>query len=77
MPKRKVIQVVEGEWLKWHKYERWVCCDCALVHRVEFRKHGSQIEIRMFRENRSTAAYRRAHGIELKNATRRHSKRSK
>jgi hypothetical protein len=32
---------------------------------VEYRIHNKQLEIRMFRDNRSTAAYRRHEGIKV------------
>ena len=35
------------------------CCDCGLVHRVEFRVVKHRIELRMWRDYRATAAVRR------------------
>lgn len=36
------------------------CCDCKLVHRVEFVVgHRQKLTIRMWRDNRATAARRR------------------
>lgn len=70
----KFIEVVEGVWLDWNRHERWICCDCSLVHKVEWRNKDGQLQVRMFRENRSTAAYRREHKIEVNvNGSRRHS----
>ena len=42
---------------------RLACCDCGLVHDVDFRLAGTKqrrlIEVRMRRNNRATAAMRR------------------
>jgi hypothetical protein len=75
MPRRKVIDIARGEWTVWRKRERWVCCDCSLVHEVEYRKRDGRLEVRMFRNDRSTAAYRRANGIKVTNGNRRNSRR--
>jgi hypothetical protein len=44
----------------------FACCDCGLVHRIEFKKINRLVKMKMFRENRRTAAYRREHGIIVK-----------
>jgi len=62
---RKVKQVFEGEWLEWKRHERWLCCDCFLTHTVEVRKRNKKLEVRMFRNNRSTGQYRRGAGIKV------------
>ena len=36
------------------------CCDCGLVHRLDFRIVGGRIEFRTRRDDRATAAARRA-----------------
>lgn len=38
---------------------RIACCDCNLVHDLDYRKRGGRIEIRMARNERATAALRR------------------
>ena len=42
---------------------RMMCCDCGLVHRCEFRTvkkgRGTGVMLRMWRDNRATAAARR------------------
>ena len=60
------IQVVEGEWLAWNKKERRMCCDCHLVHSVEYRQKKGDLEVRMYRDNRATAANRRVNKITVK-----------
>lgn len=38
----------------------FACCDCGLVHDVEFvAAHRQKLTIKMYRNNRKTAAYRR------------------
>lgn len=54
-----------GEWVRpQRKGYRLKCCDCGLVHDVDFRLvHygcGHEIQFRMFRNNRATAAARRS-----------------
>lgn len=54
-----------GEWVQpVRKGYRLACCDCCLVHTMDFRvvKYGkgkSKIQFRVFRHNRATAAMRR------------------
>ena len=36
-----------------------MCCDCGLVHRVQFRIHRGQIQYRIERDNRATGQARR------------------
>jgi hypothetical protein len=35
------------------------CCDCGLAHRVDFRIVGRRVQMRAWRDERSTAAIRR------------------
>jgi len=51
----------DGEWLAPRKRAfREQCCDCALVHVVDFRINATgQIEFRARRDDRATAAARR------------------
>lgn len=35
------------------------CCDCDLVHRMDFRVEGDRVQFRVLRDNRATAASRR------------------
>jgi hypothetical protein len=60
--KTKWEQLHDGEWRQ--PVKRGFldqCCDCGLVHRMEFRiKDGDKIEFRAFRDEKKTAAARRA-----------------
>ena len=54
-----------GEWVQpVRKGYKLACCDCCLVHRMDFVlvKYGNgkhKIRFRVFRDNRATAAMRR------------------
>ena len=53
--------VKSGEWVKPHMTGyKMACCDCGLVHTINFRvtKKG-RVLFQAFRNNRSTAAVRR------------------
>jgi hypothetical protein len=38
---------------------RFACCDCGLVHQMDFRIHKGRVQFRARRNNRSTALLRR------------------
>ena len=38
---------------------RMMCCDCGLVHEVDFRVYKRRVQLRVRRNNRATAAARR------------------
>lgn len=60
----KYHQIEPGEWINpsRHSY-KMACCDCGLVHLLQFRLVGSrkyrQIQFRAFRDDRATAAVRK------------------
>ena len=47
-----------GEWVPHAVKMQWQCCDCGLVHDVEFRL--KLLEVRMRRNRRATAQVRKA-----------------
>lgn len=54
-------EVEDGEWLAFARSgHRIACCDCGLVHDVEFAVTAGKVEMRFTRNNRATAARRRA-----------------
>lgn len=58
--------VSDGEWIQVPKrgYKEQ-CCDCALIHRMNFKvDENGNIHIQTFRDNRATAAVRRAFKFE-------------
>jgi hypothetical protein len=53
-------QQFEGEWVQPRRRGwRMACCDCGLVHRVNFRLRAGKIQLQAYRDNRATAARRR------------------
>lgn len=49
-----------GEWIQpVRRGYKLACCDCGLVHNVDFRLYKARIQFRVFRNERSTAAMRR------------------
>lgn len=51
----------EDEWVAMLNYptHKIACCDCGLVHQLEFRKTEDGLEFRAKRDNRATAQKRR------------------
>lgn len=53
-------QLADGEWFRPVRRQfREQCCDCGLVHVVDFRMVDGTIEFRARRDGRATAAVRR------------------
>lgn len=49
-----------GEWVQpVRQGYKMACCDCGLVHNLDFRIHKGRVQFRAFRNNRSTAMMRR------------------
>lgn len=42
-----------------HRGFRLACCDCGLVHRINFRVKDGQVHLKLWREKRATAGVRR------------------
>lgn len=50
-----------GEWVRpVRRGYKLCCCDCGLVHTMNFRVNGRRVEFQVFRNNRATGAVRRA-----------------
>jgi hypothetical protein len=45
--------------IPYHRKFKMICCDCGLVHDVDFRVHKGNIQFLAKRNNRSTALTRR------------------
>lgn len=58
----KYKQVSDGWISPVYKNYRLICCDCGLTHDFDFRIHKGKIQIRIKRNDRSTALARRKHG---------------
>ncbi len=49
-----------GEWVQpIRKGYKLACCDCGLVHRMDFRIYRRRAQFRAFRDTRATAMMRR------------------
>jgi hypothetical protein len=55
------VWLMEGEWVTppMRGFSEQ-CCDCGLVHRVDFRVREGKVEFRVYRDGRATAAARRS-----------------
>jgi len=56
----------EGEWVQpiegGYKME---CCDCGLVHKINFRIENGKVQFQVFRDNRATGQKRRHRNIKI------------
>jgi hypothetical protein len=61
MGKRTTYDVIAyGEWTRPRMRNfREQCCDCGLIHRLDFRIVDNKVEFRTRRDDRATAAARR------------------
>ena len=56
----------DGEWSKViGRNHKIMCCDCGLVHLLDFRIKKGKIEFRGFRDNRATGQARRHRNIKV------------
>lgn len=50
----------DGDWIRpTRRGFKEQCCDCGLVHRMDFRIVDGSVEFRVFRDKRATSAARR------------------
>jgi len=57
--------LVDGEWTRPRmRGFREQCCDCGLIHRIDFRIVDGSVEFRATRDERATAAARRAYSFQ-------------
>ena len=68
MAKKKmpVIQMEDGKWYRVKGYTHTECCDCALVHKEQFRIVDGALEWSAVRDDKMTEARRKELGITLK-----------
>ena len=58
MPRYPSVQA--GEWVQpVEEGYKMACCDCGLVHKMDFRIEGGRVQLRAFRDKRATAQVRR------------------
>lgn len=57
--------MIDGVWLRVPKRGfKEQCCDCGLVHKLNFRIVNGALEIQVFRDERATSAVRRGFKFE-------------
>lgn len=64
--KYPTIQIEDGKWYRVKGYTHTECCDCALVHKEEFRLVDGSLEWTATRDDKMTEARRKELGITLK-----------
>ena len=53
-------QRYDGEWVTVARgFHRLACCDCGLIHHINFRIKDKKIQFQPFRDNRATGQKRR------------------
>ncbi len=58
---KKYPVVTDGDWIRPKRRGfKLACCDCSLVHTINFRVRKGVLEFQPARDNRATAAMRRA-----------------
>lgn len=71
MKKSDFPKELEGKWIQpIRKGYGLACCDCGLVHKVDFRivenGRGRFIQLRAFRDDKKTKELRKREGISIK-----------
>lgn len=69
MPKKRdyVVQMYDDSWYL-DKFNRHECCDCALVHRTEYKVENGRIFTQWRRDDKDTKAQRKKLGIKVSRA---------
>lgn len=61
----RTIHIIDGKWYR-HGDEEWTeCCDCALMHRVEYKLERGMLFVKLTRHDRLTRKMRREQGISV------------
>lgn len=62
--KNKYAQAYDGEWMRipWKGF-REQCCQCALIHVVDYRVVDGKLEFRCTVDKRATTAARKGYGM--------------
>jgi hypothetical protein len=59
------VQIEDGKWYRMKGYTHTECCDCALVHKEEFRVIDGHIEWKAVRDDKATEKRRKELGIKI------------
>lgn len=62
------VQIEDGKWYRVRGYTHSECCDCALVHKEEYRLVDGHLEWRASRDDKATNARRKKLGIKVSRA---------
>jgi Zn-finger protein len=62
------VQIEDGKWYRVRGYTHTECCDCALVHKEEFRMVDGHLEWRATRDDKATDKRRKELGIKVDRA---------
>jgi Zn-finger protein len=66
MKQRRFPKMKAGKWVQPVKQGYlFACCDCCLVHRMDFRTDGKKIQFRVWRADRHTAQLRKVNKITM------------
>lgn len=57
--KPDTVQLEDGEWVESGRFDRHVCCDCSLAHRVEYKLLNGKLFERWTRDPAETRRQRR------------------
>ena len=71
MPKKQkytFVQIEDGKWYRMSGYTHTECCDCALVHKEEYRIKDGHLEWRAWRDDERTEERRNELKIKVNRA---------
>ena len=61
--------VTDGEWIQpKRRGHKMACCDCGLVHVLNFRQRDGRIQFQAFRDKEKTRKRRKREGITVRRA---------
>lgn len=63
--KLPTVQIYDGGWYALGGFTHQTCCDCGLVHKLEYKLEKGRIFERVKVDARATAAERKKHGIKV------------
>lgn len=67
MTKPRYPVSADGQWIyPLSAYHLLACCDCGLVHKFEFRRSGTRVKLRAWRDKRETKGQRKRMGIRFR-----------
>lgn len=61
----RAIQIEDGKWYRQNGYTHTECCDCALIHKDEYRLVNGHLEWRSSRDDKMTEKRRQELGIKV------------